>query len=139
MEMDASTPSTGSQDTLTNDGQSPRRTGMMREDSKVYTSFPRPFNSPSEDETAKQAASSHSFFGRFLGPDRKVDLQRQQDTSFDYHYQDDLERQPGLPKVTRECLIAEIKCYGSYILPTLFVFVVLVLVIALTLYNSHKQ
>ncbi|KAL7424693.1 hypothetical protein Q5752_000377 [Cryptotrichosporon argae] len=35
-------------------------------------------------------------------------------------------RRPGLPKLSRECLWAEIKCYGSYILPVVLVFGVLV-------------
>lgn len=49
------------------------------------------------------------------------------------------ERQPGLPKVSRDCLIAEIKCYGKYILPTLLVFVVLVLVVALGVFYHFKD
>ena len=48
------------------------------------------------------------------------------------------EQRPGLPKVSRECLVAEIKCYGSYILPTLLVFVVLVLAISLTIFFHYK-
>lgn len=48
-------------------------------------------------------------------------------------------QRPGLPKLSRECLMAEIKCYGSYIVPVLLVFVVLVLTIALTVYNHYKQ
>ncbi|WVR03761.1 hypothetical protein IAU60_000756 [Kwoniella sp. DSM 27419] len=37
------------------------------------------------------------------------------------------ERKPGLPKLSRECLWSEIKCYGSYMLPPLLVFGVLVI------------
>ncbi|WVF65839.1 hypothetical protein IAT40_000576 [Kwoniella sp. CBS 6097] len=36
------------------------------------------------------------------------------------------ERKPGLPKLSRECLWSEIKCYGSYMLPPLLIFGVLV-------------
>ncbi|WVQ93473.1 hypothetical protein IAU59_000547 [Kwoniella sp. CBS 9459] len=36
------------------------------------------------------------------------------------------ERKPGLPKLSRQCLWSEIKCYGSYMLPPLLVFGVLV-------------
>ncbi|WVQ74725.1 hypothetical protein IAR50_004329 [Cryptococcus sp. DSM 104548] len=34
-------------------------------------------------------------------------------------------KRPGLPKVSRECLISEIKCYGSYMLPPFLIFGVL--------------
>ncbi|KAK1927623.1 hypothetical protein DB88DRAFT_478695 [Papiliotrema laurentii] len=34
-------------------------------------------------------------------------------------------RKDGLPKFSRQCLWSEIKCYGSYILPPLFIFGVL--------------
>lgn len=47
--------------------------------------------------------------------------------------------QPGLPKVSRECLVAEIKCYGKHILPVLGVFVVLVLVVTLGVYYHVKD
>lgn len=49
------------------------------------------------------------------------------------------DRQPGLPKVSRDCLIAEIKCYGKYILPILLVFGVLVLIVALGLFYHFKD
>lgn len=37
------------------------------------------------------------------------------------------QKREGLPKLSRECLWSEIKCYGSYILPVLLVFGVLVI------------
>ena len=51
----------------------------------------------------------------------------------------DEEQRPGLPKVSRECLVAEIKCYGSYILPVFLIFVVLVLAVSLTLFFHYRQ
>ncbi|KAK4700964.1 hypothetical protein P7C70_g5276, partial [Phenoliferia sp. Uapishka_3] len=42
----------------------------------------------------------------------------------------------GLPKLSRECLVAEIKCYGSYMLPPILFFVVFVLGLSLWLYNN---
>ncbi|GFZ42505.1 hypothetical protein JCM24511_00221 [Saitozyma sp. JCM 24511] len=47
------------------------------------------------------------------------------------------ERQ-GLPKLSRECLWAEIKCYGSYILPVLLVFGVLVIGLSLVAVGWKK-
>lgn len=95
---------------------------------------------PCEEEVCKQAPSS--FFARLIGRDHPA-LQRTPGGGDGHHegsYGDhDVERQPGLPKVTRECLVAEVKCYGSYILPVLLVFVVLVLVIALTAYSYSRR
>lgn len=50
-----------------------------------------------------------------------------------------VEHRPGLPKVSRECLIAEIKCYGSYILPVFLVFVVLVLAVSLSIFFHYRR
>ncbi|RSH94740.1 hypothetical protein EHS25_004545 [Saitozyma podzolica] len=47
------------------------------------------------------------------------------------------ERQ-GLPKLSGECLWAEIKCYGSYILPVLLVFGVLVIGLSLVAVGWKK-
>lgn len=49
------------------------------------------------------------------------------------------ESRPGLPKVSRECLVSEIRCYGSYIMPVLLVFGVLVLVVSLSLYWRSQR
>ncbi|WRT65753.1 uncharacterized protein IL334_002701 [Kwoniella shivajii] len=43
------------------------------------------------------------------------------------------ERKPGLPKLSRECLVSEIKCYGSYMLPPLLIFGVLVIGVSLAI------
>ncbi|KAK8861630.1 hypothetical protein IAR55_002453 [Kwoniella newhampshirensis] len=40
-------------------------------------------------------------------------------------------KREGVPKLTRECLWSEIKCYGSYMLPPLLVFGVLVIAASL--------
>ncbi|SCZ90919.1 BZ3500_MvSof-1268-A1-R1_Chr1-3g02382 [Microbotryum saponariae] len=45
----------------------------------------------------------------------------------------------GLPKVTRQCLIAEIKCYGKYMLPPIIVFLGLVMSLALVLYAHARS
>ncbi|KAK4054725.1 hypothetical protein OIV83_000649 [Microbotryomycetes sp. JL201] len=42
----------------------------------------------------------------------------------------------GLPKVTRQCLVAEIKCYGKYMLPPIIVFVVIALSVAMLVYGK---
>lgn len=81
----------------------------------------------------------YPFFTRLFGLKPSNDSQ---DQSYNQIYDTESqvpEGRPGLPKVSRECLIAEIKCYGKYILPTLLVFVVLVLVIALGLFNHYKD
>ncbi|WWC68576.1 uncharacterized protein I206_102506 [Kwoniella pini CBS 10737] len=44
-------------------------------------------------------------------------------------------KKPGLPKLSRECLISEIKCYGSYMLPPLLIFGVLAIGISLGIYG----
>ncbi|SCV68803.1 BQ2448_924 [Microbotryum intermedium] len=45
----------------------------------------------------------------------------------------------GLPKVTRQCLIAEIKCYGKYMLPPIIVFLGLAMSLALVLYAHARS
>ncbi|KAM0793022.1 hypothetical protein ACM66B_000513 [Microbotryomycetes sp. NB124-2] len=44
--------------------------------------------------------------------------------------------QEDLPKVTRQCLVAEIKCYGKYMLPPILVFVILAISIAMFVYGK---
>ncbi|KAI9632691.1 uncharacterized protein MKK02DRAFT_41000 [Dioszegia hungarica] len=44
----------------------------------------------------------------------------------------EVRRKEGVPKLSRECLWSEIKCYGSYILPVFLVFGVLVIGVSLT-------
>ncbi|WVN90721.1 uncharacterized protein L203_105963 [Cryptococcus depauperatus CBS 7841] len=41
------------------------------------------------------------------------------------------DKREGVAKITRECLWSEIKCYGSYMLPPLLVFGVLVVLVSL--------
>ncbi|WWC96903.1 hypothetical protein V866_003778 [Kwoniella sp. B9012] len=48
------------------------------------------------------------------------------------------QRKPGLPKLSRECLISEIKCYGSYMLPPLLIFGVLAIGISLLIYGLKR-
>ncbi|WWC87963.1 uncharacterized protein L201_002865 [Kwoniella dendrophila CBS 6074] len=48
------------------------------------------------------------------------------------------DRKPGLPKLSRQCLISEIKCYGSYMLPPLLIFGVLAIGIALLIYGIRN-
>ncbi|WVQ64966.1 uncharacterized protein L199_003136 [Kwoniella botswanensis] len=48
------------------------------------------------------------------------------------------QKKPGLPKLSRECLISEIKCYGSYMLPPLLIFGVLAIGISLLIYGWKK-
>lgn len=53
----------------------------------------------------------------------------------------DQDQKPGVPKLTRECLISEIQCYGKYICAVLLVFVLLALSISLGIYwhaTSHR-
>ncbi|WWC60370.1 uncharacterized protein I303_102941 [Kwoniella dejecticola CBS 10117] len=47
-------------------------------------------------------------------------------------------KKPGVPKLSRECLISEIKCYGSYMLPPLLVFGVLAIGISLGIYGWKR-
>lgn len=47
-------------------------------------------------------------------------------------------RKEGLPKLSRECLISEIKCYGKHMLPPILFFVVFVLGFGLWLYNKQR-
>ncbi|CAD6583354.1 MAG: hypothetical protein CYPHOPRED_002350 [Cyphobasidiales sp. Tagirdzhanova-0007] len=108
------------------------RLAMRREDSKTYTSFPVPANSPWENARSPFAedASDRSFFSRLLAKKQyspRQDLETQ------------LEMHPGLPKVSRECIVAEVKCYGKYIVPTLLVFVGLVLLVALSIFYAVKK
>ncbi|KAG7527455.1 hypothetical protein FFLO_06912 [Filobasidium floriforme] len=51
----------------------------------------------------------------------------------------DGEGRPGLPKLSRECLWSEFKCYGSYIFPVLLVFGVLAVGIALIVYYTVRR
>jgi len=46
---------------------------------------------------------------------------------------------PGLPKISRECLVAEIQCYGKYILPCLLVFAVGGILLALFLSGTLSR
>ena len=132
------------------------RLAMRREDSKTYTSFPVPANSETKSkfnrwkgqaelidcfldysgpwENARspfaEDASDRSFFSRLLAKKQyspRQDLETQ------------LEMHPGLPKVSRECIVAEVKCYGKYIVPTLLVFVGLVLLVALSIFYAVKK
>lgn len=48
-------------------------------------------------------------------------------------------QRPGVPKLTRECFIAEFKCYGYYVFWTVLVFVVIALAIALGIYWRNKH
>ncbi|WVW80212.1 hypothetical protein I302_102189 [Kwoniella bestiolae CBS 10118] len=48
------------------------------------------------------------------------------------------QRNPGLPKLSRECLISEIKCYGSYMLPPLLIFGVLAIGLCLLIYGIKR-
>lgn len=128
-----------------------------REDSKTYTSFPVPAGSKFEHDgyarlLCKAKASfaapwresgtpmdqrEYPFFSRLFGSKSSNDREGYRDLYDEDGGQSD--RLPGLPKVSRECLVAEIKCYGKYILPTVLVFVVLVLVIALSLFYHYNH
>lgn len=79
----------------------------------------------------------YPFFSRFFGSKSSNDREGYSNIYDEEGGQAD--RLPGLPKVSRECLVAEIKCYGKYILPTVLVFVVLVLVIALSLFYHYNN
>jgi len=47
-------------------------------------------------------------------------------------------RREGIPKLSRECLWSEIKCYGSYILPVILLFGVLAIGISLGIYGKNN-
>ncbi|KAK9899665.1 hypothetical protein P389DRAFT_164702 [Cystobasidium minutum MCA 4210] len=108
-----------------------------REDSKIYTSFPSPVGTPWRESGTPTDQQQYPFFSRLFGTKSSNDRHE-----YSNIYDEEAghpDRLPGLPKLSRECLIAEIKCYGKYILPTVLVFVVLVLIIALSLFYHYKD
>lgn len=47
-------------------------------------------------------------------------------------------RHEGLPKLSRQCLAAEVRCYARYMVPPLLFFVVIVLLVSLYFYGRAR-
>lgn len=135
------------------------RPSLPRPDSKIYDSLPfeppqTPWKEPAQDDSWLAFFGLSSLSGqsnRNAEEQAQSDLERQgllggRTTGNEYtttmaEREGDLEmmmgRKEGLPKLSRECLISEIKCYGKHMLPPIIFFVVFVLGFGLWLY--HKQ
>ncbi|WWD16453.1 hypothetical protein CI109_100879 [Kwoniella shandongensis] len=93
--------------------------------SRPKISFPSSSTTSLGDETATLVANSEAG----SSPDSRFGKGRSQSQNQGSPLvaMHDGGRREGIPKLTRECLWSEIKCYGSYMLPPLLVFGVLVI------------
>ncbi|GAA95503.1 uncharacterized protein L969DRAFT_85176 [Mixia osmundae IAM 14324] len=132
------------------------RPKMTRPNSRVYTPLPMPPPHPPTPWEDEQATASQWvtylvptwLLPASMRPSARVDLEAsraqdyisQRSAPGDGHaIAEQHERLPGLPKVTRECLAAEIKCYGRYIVPVLLIFGVLAIGLLLMMTNFIER
>ena len=87
-----------------------------RPPSSVYT--PLPYAPPATPMEERQL-HSESWLMRYLAGKPEV---AQQNATLPPPATEPFDRKPGVPKLSRECCIAEIRCYGRYIIPVVLIF-----------------